>query len=343
MTTDLHDALHRARSTAPAGTLDLQSLERRRDRRTGMRRTGGLVVGLALSVGIAGAAMSLSGQGGEERRNVPAAPAGLELGDRSWYRDEILFVSTGVEGDPDRECILRFRGTRWITADWAAETRGGALPMVDGTGAIGDRCHRGSSGYVPVDGQFEDASFGAGEYPHDDPRGDQRIVMEGLPTDPDELIALLIELSAPDGASPVPAVTPGPGQEYETGGWVRVLEDSVFEAPPALQPGFYWFGRQIPGMEADDTAVDPSGRPAVSLHIVTEFGDRTWYFDPASLQVMAYVGKGSETGELGHMQIVIGGGIVQRFGERPRGDEVLVPEPPHDPEVDGVTYPIGVG
>jgi hypothetical protein len=32
------------------------------------------------------------------------------------------------------------------------------------------------------------------------------------------------------------------------------------------------------------SAVDPTGRPAISVHIVTEFGGRIWYFNPEHLQ-----------------------------------------------------------
>lgn len=195
----------------------------------------------------------------------------------------MLFYPTGAEGNPAHGCILRFRGTRWIGEDWSAQTEGGKLPRIDGTGAIDQGCTEGSSGYKPAAGEFGEARFGTDEYPHDDPP------MDGLSTGPAELATALMESSASGGSSPVPAVTPGPGQALETGGWVRVLEQSIFEAPPALQPGFYWFGRQIPGMEANDSDVDPVGREAISLHIATEGGDRTWYVDPEHLQVMAYV------------------------------------------------------
>lgn len=41
------------------------------------------------------------------------------------------------------------------------------------------------------------------------------------------------------------------------------------------------------------------------------------------------------------MRLVIEGGIVEDAGNRPQGDEVLVPVGVHDPEVDGITYPTG--
>jgi hypothetical protein len=240
-----------------------------------------------------------------------------------------LFFSTGVaEGNSARRCILRFGDTEWIADDWSGAVDTERLPKIDGRGEVNDNCVEGNAGFTP----FGDGSFPVGEYPY-------APAMEGLPKDPAGLTEALIRSSAPGGSSPVPAVTPGPGQPPETGGWVRVLDDSLFQAPPDLQPGFYWFGRQIPGMEADDSSHDPVGRSAISLHIVTESIDHTWYFDPQSFQVLAYVGL--VDGALREMHVVVEEGIVGGVGESPRADEQLVLEAVRDPEVDGVTYPLG--
>ena len=230
---------------------------------------------------------------------------------------------------PARGCILRFRDTEWIGDDWAGEVDTEKLPRIDGRGIINGKCIEGPQGYTP----FGDGSFAAGEHPFAG-------AVDALPTDPAELAEALIQSSAPDGSSPVPAVTPGPNQAPETGGWVRVLEDLIFKAPPQLQPGLYWFGRQIPGMDADGSTHDPVGRRAISLHIVTESADRTWYFDPGTFQVLAYT-VGSVDGTFYEMHVVVEEGIVEGVGGSPRADEQLVPEAVRDPEVDGVTFPLG--
>jgi hypothetical protein len=289
---------------------------------------GALIVGLTLSVGLVAAAISLGGPG-EERRRGPAADPGLDLEGRTWYRQKVLFYTTSAE-DPARGCILRFRDTEWIADDWSGEVDTEKLPRIDGRGIVNAECIEGPQGYVPLG----DGNFAAGEHPF-------AAAMDGLPTDPTNLAEALIQSSAPGGSSPVPAVTPGPGQSPETGGWVRVLEDSLFKAPPDLQPGFYWFGRQIPGMEADDSAHDPAGRRAVSLHIVTESADRTWYFDPRSFQVLAYVVVGSDEGAFHEMHVVVEEAIVDESGDSPRANDLLVPSAAGDSEVGGVTYPLG--
>ena len=335
MTTDLHDALNRARSTAPPSSLDLARLERLRVRRTTRRKAGGLVVGMTLLLAIAAVAVAVtrpSAQGEE------AVAAGLPLDGRIWYREEFLLIPTADPRDPDDQCSLRFRGTRWIGGDWSARTEGGSLPKIDGTGQIVPDCRQGPSGYVPLEGEFEDATFESGAYPHDDPP------MEGLPTDPDELTDHLLAASAPGGSSPAPAISPGPGQALETGGLVDVFSNSVFLAPPDLQPGFYHFARQIPGMEVIDDTVDPTGRPATALHIVTESIDSTWYFEPQHLQVMAFVARATDDATEGQtpyrLRLVIGGGIVDGIGDVPQGREVLVPPPLHDPKLGDVSVPL---
>jgi len=334
MTTDLHDALDRARSAAPPSTLDLARLEGARARRTTKRKAGGLVVGMSLLLAIAAVAVELRGT---STRQQEAVPAGLQLDGRIWYRDEFLLIPTADPRHPSDQCSLRFRGTRWIGEDWSARTDGGRLPTVDGTGQVAPHCRQGPSGYVPLDGEFEDATFGAGAYPHEDPP------MEGLPSDPDQLVDYLLSASAPGGSSPAPLISPGPDQALETGGLVDVFSNSIFLAPPSLQPGFYRFAQQIPGMEVIEDAVDPTGRAATALHIVTEGVERTWYFESQHLQVMAYVARVADDateGQTPHLRLVISGAIVDDVEDLPDGEELLVPDPLHDPEVGGVSYPM---
>ena len=111
MTTDLHDALDRARSAAPPSTLDLARLEGARARRTTRRKAGGLVVGMTLLLAIAAVAVELTGTSTQQQ---VAVPAGLQLDGRIWYREEFLLIPTADPRHPSDQCSLRFQGTRWI-------------------------------------------------------------------------------------------------------------------------------------------------------------------------------------------------------------------------------------
>jgi hypothetical protein len=80
MSTDLHDPLERAADSAPDFTVGMATLERRRDQKVARRRVGALVLGLAITVVIAGSALALMGSGtGEPDHRAARDPGAIEI------------------------------------------------------------------------------------------------------------------------------------------------------------------------------------------------------------------------------------------------------------------------
>jgi hypothetical protein len=123
----------------------------------------------------------------------------------------------------------------------------------------------------------------AGHYPYGDDLSD-------LSTDPAVLLQQLKARGSRDGKSPQPAVTPLDGQEPDTGGLVRAIDDLLVDAPhflPEQRQAAYEVLRSLPTANDLGPTQDPGGRPADAIRITTDDGETTFYFDPSTRLFMS--------------------------------------------------------
>jgi hypothetical protein len=164
-------------------------------------------------------------------------------------------------------------------------------------------------------------TWGQGQFPAEN--------LSGLSTDPGVLVRQLGERSAPGGASPQPAVTPGPGQSAESGGLWRAVTDllEMPNAEPALRWALFQVAAGIPGVEVLEDVEDPVGRAAVGIRILAEDAERLLFFDPDSGQLMA------STEDYGGgpvwYRIVVRAGVVGSTNETPSEIEAFFRDPAH--------------
>jgi hypothetical protein len=138
----------------------------------------------------------------------------------------------------------------------------------------------------------DETTYGPGEFQSD------TIEASGLSTDPTHLELQLRQRVEPTGASPEPyqswyegcGCTVEPGQEGPiTWGLVRSIHDLLLapDVTPEQKAAVFHVAEGLDGMTVTRDATDPAGRPAILLSINTEQRLHEWWFDPASLQLLA--------------------------------------------------------
>jgi hypothetical protein len=261
-------------------------VQRRERRRRRQRRAAGFVA-IAITVGVLGATLAVLGGLRGSEKATPAAEPAMDL---SLDPGEYFYMKTSYSGG---------RGVETWESWWATDGSGRYELLAD------------TEDY----GGPEPRTYGPSEFPIP---GD----LTGLSTDPDVLAEQLRERSAPNGASPVPAVTPGPGHAPESGTLWRAVQDLVRfpNATPELRAALFSFTQSISGVQRVDGATDPGGRATIMLEL--DYGGYVTklFFDPNSFQV-----TGTSEGEpgFGRTEMVIESGIVNSTTARPRGDEWL--------------------
>jgi hypothetical protein len=217
-----------------------------------------------------------------------------------------------VAVEPGQYLYLR---TTWYLQDGRAVESTWWSP--DGSGRI--EGHSTASFGIPDDG-----TYGPGQFPVESD-------VSGLSSDPATLAAQLRERSGPNGASPQPDITPGPGQAPETGGLWRAVQ-RLLEFPnsvPDLRAALFHVGEGIPGVERVDGVLDPVGRDAVELRLTSEGMTVELFFDPASLQLMA-VARHDTDGILPAYEI-LDEAVVGSNGATPTDGQWLFPSAVGDP------------
>lgn len=284
---DQGQRLRRATETQPVPQDAFERLvERRERRRRRQRRTAGFV-GLAITVGVLGATLAVLGG---LRRSDEATPTAEPSMDLSLDPGEYLYLKFSYAGG---------QGVETFESWWATDGSGRYELLADAEDYGGP----------------EPRTYGPGEFPVPSD-------ISHLSTDPDELAEQLRERSAPNGASPVPAVTPGPGHAPESGTMWRTVRDLVWfpNATPELRAALFTFAENITGVRRVDGVTDPGGRDSIMLEL--DYGKYVTrlFFDPNSLQV---VGTSDAESGFGRSEMVIESGIVRSTEARPRGDEWL--------------------
>ncbi len=342
MNTDVRDRLQRVRRLAPPPRFDLESTLRRGERRSAARRLG--VTAFALMIGAGGlvGAVVAFGHSSSPRLSTASPAPALAPGQYLYRGTTRFWIDTcGVGGDT-RGCNL---GTRDDVRAAVMTEAGDALrvpaiePLVSrlwwSTSGVrlwerspeleffqpGDRDRfaelygAGTVSALPA----EDRSFGAGEFDPPD------YTFPGWSRDPATLARQLEDAASPGASSPVPAVSPGSGQNSSTGGQVRILREMIPLAAPDLQQALFEAAQSIQGMEFVQEASDPAGRDALALRITTEGVERAWFFDPTTHLLLGGTVTSPETGFAWETWYVSELAIVSSPNTRPSGSDNMVP------------------
>lgn len=275
-------------------------LDRRRRRQRNERIMAGIVA-MAVVGGVLGGTLAVLAGSRRPGRTTPGSGSSGVAGPAP--------VAVG----PGQYLYLK---TTWYVQDGkAAET---TWWSPDGSGRI--EAHSDSRWFSTRD----PGTFGPGAFPVESD-------VSGLSTDPAVLAVQLRERSGPNGASPQPDITPGPGQAPETGGlWravQRLLEFS--NTPPDLRVAIFHVAEGIQGVERIDGVTDPVGRDAVELRLTSEGDTVGLFFDPDSLQLMS-VARDPTDGIMPAYEIM-DEGVVGSDEAIPTGGQWLFPPAATDP------------
>jgi hypothetical protein len=302
----LGERLSRAAEMVSPPEPALDRLRRRRERRERTRRITSAAVALAVTAG--GVGGLLYAFGNLDRRPTPGdSPGGPPPA-----------VATGSEAPPPLAPgqYLYERSIRILPEDNGIEA--GRVTEETWWGPDGSG-RRVAHSTTPSYAVGPTGSWGQGDLPVEN--------LYGLSADPEVLAQQLGERSAPGGASPQPAVTPGPGQSAESGGLWRAVTDllEMPNAEPALRWALFQVAAGIPGVEVLVDVEDPVGRNAVGIRIFTEDAERLLFFDPDSGQLMAST-EDYGGGQVWH-RIVVRAGVVGSTNEIPSEIEAFFRDP----------------
>jgi hypothetical protein len=240
-------------------------------------------------------------RGGAHGHGHAAGPRGgrslsLDTGQYFYDRMTIVLPSMG-EGSPG--------GTAVIESWWATDGSGRRTGSEDGVAY----------------GLPEQGTWGAGEFPVVDD-------ISGLSTDPATLYQQLQRRSAPDGASPQPAVTPTANdQTTDSGGLWRAVK-ALLEFPhatPEFRAALLQAAELIPGVQKVEGVTDPVGRSAYGLTIDIESISDRLDVDPLTVQPLAL--ESTLDGQSSAMYEIWEEGIVDSTDAPPSGNQWLTPEP----------------
>jgi hypothetical protein len=303
----LDERLRRAADLVSPPEPSLTLLVHRRDRRSRNRRIAAAVAALVVTLGgLGGAVLGLSGLAGRETRpgsGTSSVPAGAEpprplRGGEYFYERTVTLLpkAFGLAGG-------RVTEETWWATDGSGRRTGVSTTADYGLGPRG--------------------MWGPGQMAVED--------LSGLSFDPAVLRDQLTGRSAPGGASPQPAGTPGFGVYGDSARLWRASH-ALLEMPnaePALRAALFEVAASIPEVEMHRDVQDPVGRPAVSVSTSVGDGLVTMFFDPATLQLLAIVEDYGE--DTAWYRIVEAAGVVRSTEETPKRDQLLVPPPEQPP------------
>ena len=331
MTTDVRPDLRGAFDGVPPSTTEVADLERRRSRRQRRQRGASLAVGLALTLGIVGGAVTIlrdPGPGGSSVASTGAVDPSLEIGPGEfWFRDATWYGVNSCDSDmsvcgsagPDvGNAPFPYVSSMRIRLWWSPA---GPAHEIDRVLEPSFFSTEEQNLFVELNGRFESREEEITEYP---PGGfaeqhrDDDPAHGGLSSDPAILAEQLQARLGPDAASPVIHPTPEiEGQGADTPALVRVLQALLPNAQPSLQAALFEVASTWTGMQVDTQATDPAGRPAIRLSISTESQPHEWYFDPGTRQLFAIV-------ETGQVMLVAEASIVPTIGDTSDARTTLV-------------------
>jgi hypothetical protein len=261
-----------------------EGLRTRRERKARRSRVTAATFSLVLAAAaIGGALLAFGPRGSGTATRQPAAGPSVDLsvGLDQYAYEKTVSLSYGPEGDGANWplYVLRASGRQWYRADDSGRrVENGALSYFTAADRTAGE-QMGETWGTPID-----RSYDPGQFPSDS--GD----LSGLSTDPNVLRAQLLYRGSGGGASPVPDLSPGLGQDADTPViWAGV--QTLLASPnssPALRAALFEVASQLKGVNVTEATTDPVGRPATELSQVDSVGIETdWWFDPSSEQLLA--------------------------------------------------------
>ncbi len=317
---ELREQMSRGARQAPPADEAMTRLVDRRERRhrngrllsaaVALAMTGALVAGGFVVLGHRGSGSPTQvGNGTSGATGPTTSGAGssskLVAGDGQYYYWKYAVVLPGT--------------TAHLTYWWSPDGTGRMVNSVDGDGYG-----------VPPSGSMRIGKM---------PTGDD---LSNLSADPARLLDQLKARSAPGGASPRPVVTPGAGQDEETGVLVSAIEDLMSEMAPHSSPlqrvAMYEVLKGIPSVHDLGAQRDPTGRPATALRVTLAGVERTFWFDPdmhvflseeadsgAPIPVATSGTTPGGTGESSASYVIVeSGGIVDSDSAVPNADQKII-------------------
>jgi hypothetical protein len=305
--TELRDELRRAsRAVSPPDVAADEMLRRgERHRRASRAGTAAFALGLTVVV-LGGALFGLSRLGGGTPSERTGEGGDLTMGSGQYHYLKVRSVGPGFSLDGG--AVSQEPYDTDLETWWALDDSGRIAVAREG------------GGY----GQPEPGTFGPGEFPLE---AEGITDISHLSTDPATLQRQLEERHGENGASPQPEITPGPGQDAETGKLVRDVTYLITwpNATPALRQALFEVAADLPTVQRRDGVEDPVGRDAIELSITTEDTVHTMYFDPATRLWMGTVETYGDGLGSPHYQLVLAEGFTGSTDDA--ADEWFFPGP----------------
>jgi hypothetical protein len=307
-----------------------EGLRARRDRKARRGRVAAASLSLILAVGAIAGALFAFGPRGSAGHTAAGAAVDLSVGPEQYAFDRSVSFSYGPEGDGANWPLYVERDVSrsWYRADDSGRhVFGGRLSYFTDADREADKGLHDTP--VPYD-----HVYGPDEYPVDS--GD----LSQLSTDPTQLRDQLLHRSGTGGASPMPDLSPGPGQDAFTPvlwATAQTLLGSP-NASPDLRAALFEVAESLRGVDVTPSTTDPVGRPATLLSIVNSAGIQDeWWFDPSSEQLLAqrYTIRTDSMvyprGSVAWLMIVEASGVTDATGDDSPLVKTFVPAPVTDP------------
>jgi hypothetical protein len=285
--TDVRERLLRASEDLTLPDRAFERMLERRDRKQQHERVAAVTVALVLFAVIGGGLALLSGL---LRERVKPGSDGTEQ------------VNPRLVLDPGEYFYLRILSSEAEDGHIQDQETWWAL---DGSGEVRNRSTLQDKYPDPPTGVYD-----AGEFPAELFAGKD---VSQLSTDPDSLAAQL------QTGIPADEVLPDPERTMDL---VSVLLFSYPNVTPDVRAALFEIAAGLEGVRSIESAKDPAGRSATALSVASTVVRGTWtyYFDPATRQLMAWTWVYEDNPPA---VVILDSGIVHASGTRPTGDEWL--------------------
>jgi hypothetical protein len=286
--TDVRQRLRRASEHLTPPDRAFERMLDRRDRKRRHERVAAAAVALVVAFAVIGGGLALLS--GLLRERVRPGSDGTGQ------------VDPRLVLDPGEYLYLRIRSSEAADGHIQDQETWWAL---DGSGEVRNRSTRQDKYPDPPTGVYD-----AGEFPAELFAGKD---VSQLSTDPERLAAQL------QTSIPADEVHPDPERTMDV---VSVLLFGYPNVTPDLRAALFEIAAGLEGIRRIENVEDPVGRTATALSVAsTEIrGTWTYYFDPATRQLMASTWVYEDNPPA---VVILDSGIVHASGRRPTGDEWL--------------------
>jgi hypothetical protein len=286
--TDLRERLRRAGEHLAPPDRAFERMLERRDRKQRNERVAAAMVALALAFAVIGGGLTLLS--GLLRESAKPGSDGTVQVDPHLVLDPGEYFYLRIRSSEAADGYIRDEETWWA---------------VDDSGEVRNESTRQDKYPDPPTGVYD-----AGEFPAELFAGKD---VSALSTDPERLAAQL------QTGIPADEVLPDPEGTMDV---VSVLLLGYPNVTPEVRMALFEIAAGLEGVRRIEHVEDPAGRTATALSISsTEVrGAWTYYFDPATRQLMASTWVYQDNPPA---VVILDSGIVHASGTRPAGDEWL--------------------